>query len=190
MPNQRLSQADVETLLQYLAEASADAPTGKPVATAAAPAAAPAKLAAPLLAAVRESLAAYEKTRESLAADDLAAAQTNAAVVLTTSARAAKMALAAETQRVLQEVAASANGIQKAPDIDEARRMFGELSQRVVALLVREPVLRTGRSLFMCPMAPGYKKWVQTSRKLENPYMGKRMPHCGMPVPEWTDAAS
>jgi hypothetical protein len=28
-------------------------------------------------------------------------------------------------------------------------------------------------------MAPGYGQWVQSGDKLDNPYMGKRMPRCG-----------
>jgi hypothetical protein len=28
-------------------------------------------------------------------------------------------------------------------------------------------------------MAKGYKKWVQTSEKVSNPYMGKTMGQCG-----------
>jgi threonine/homoserine/homoserine lactone efflux protein len=36
--------------------------------------------------------------------------------------------------------------------------------------------------VFECPMAKGYKRWVQPTDELENPYMGQEMLTCGSEV--------
>ncbi len=51
--------------------------------------------------------------------------------------------------------------------------------------MVGDPSLRSGRFLFLCPMASGYKKWVQTTPTLNNPYWGKRMLTCGSQLTDW-----
>ncbi|MFQ5504766.1 MAG: hypothetical protein ACE5F1_08230 [Planctomycetota bacterium] len=70
-------------------------------------------------------------------------------------------------------------------DPKELRRVFGDTSRPVVALLSAETSLRTGRFVLECPMAQGYKKWIQNSSQISNAYMGKAMPECGSPS-EWT----
>ncbi len=59
-----------------------------------------------------------------------------------------------------------------------------KVCRAVVALLTADPELARGKHLFECPMATGYKKWVQTSEEISNPYMGKAMPACGAAA-EW-----
>jgi len=49
----------------------------------------------------------------------------------------------------------------------------------MVALMVAEPSLSRGRHVFECPMANGYRKWIQPGANISNPYMGTRMPTCG-----------
>lgn len=68
-----------------------------------------------------------------------------------------------------------------ATDLPALRRAFGELSRPLVALLGRMPQL-TGYHIFECPMAAGYKRWIQRTTAVENPYMGSRMLTCGAPV--------
>ena len=60
---------------------------------------------------------------------------------------------------------------------------FGEVSRAFVALLRAAPALQAGRHLFHCPMAQGFPKWVQTTEKMANPYMGKAMLECGSERP-------
>jgi hypothetical protein len=123
-----------------------------------------------------------------LAADDLAGARSQASPL---SAAASQAAGAAGAARATFEALARAAGeLGAATDLAGARRAFGELSKRTVQLLSHQPALRHGRHLFLCPMAPGYKKWLQASETLENPYMGQRMPHCGMERTDWAAEAS
>jgi hypothetical protein len=131
----------------------------------------------------RAALAAYESMRAQLAADDFAGAKSHATALAEGAMNAAADGGAA--QKALLELATSARAVGAAADIDAARLSFGELSKRVVALLVGEPKLREGRHLFLCPMASGYKKWVQTAPALNNPYWGKRMLTCGNQLAEW-----
>ena len=69
-------------------------------------------------------------------------------------------------------------------DLGRLRRQFGELSRGLVELLTTEPAFQRGRYLFLCPMAEGYGRWIQSSRDVENPYMGQSMPSCGRRI-DW-----
>ncbi len=125
----------------------------------------------------RAVLAAYERARASLAADDLSGVP-NAARELETSAKAAATGPSSDHYTA---IAAAAPSLAAATDLKAARASFGEISQHLVALLAGDKALATGQHVFECPMAAGYKKWVQPSQDLENPYMGKRMLTCGGP---------
>jgi hypothetical protein len=72
-------------------------------------------------------------------------------------------------------------------DAVEARRSYGEVSRHLVAMVHAEPELGRGLSVFECPMAVGYRKWVQRGEggTLSNPYMGTSMPTCGN-ASDWT----
>lgn len=110
----------------------------------------------------------YEGLRAALANDDLAAAQAAA-----TKLSAAEGASAG--------VVAGAKAIAAAPDIAAARLAFGDASKAYIEQLIADPKLAEGAHVFRCPMAKGYKKWVQLNDKLENPYMGHDMLECGSP---------
>jgi protein SCO1/2 len=196
MPNLRLSRSDVDNVLGYIEEesrgverraqfvrtaanlpeaganpaAGADPTEGGPL---------PERAAGP----VRASLESYEAMRARLAADDLEGAQSHAAAIADAATKAAADAGAA--RKGLLDLAAAARAVEAAADIDAARLSFGELSKNVVALMVGDAGLRAGRFLFLCPMASGYQKWVQTSPTLTNPYWGKRMLTCGSQVTSW-----
>ncbi len=78
-------------------------------------------------------------------------------------------------------MAKPAQAIADSKDIDEARTHFNELS--VVAI----PVAKKADTMHVahCPMAMGGKgaDWLQKSAdEVQNPYMGKKMPHCGKMV--------
>jgi hypothetical protein len=132
-------------------------------------------------------LSAYEAIRAKLASDQVAAIGSDAASLQAAATQADAAATQADKnasaplRKPLRSLAAAAKQLKDMPkkDADAVRRAFGELSRHVVALLAAEPKLRVGRHLFQCPMAPGYGQWVQSGDKLDNPYMGKRMPRCG-----------
>ena len=81
----------------------------------------------------------------------------------------------------LSDLAAAAEKLGATPssDMRALRSGFGDVSRAVVTLIVADESLAGDRYIFRCPMAMGYKKWVQTSPELENPYMGSRMLRCG-----------
>lgn len=124
-------------------------------------------------------LSTYEALRADLAVDKLDMIAKHAKALQVSATSAAKTAPSAKPR--LEAIVAAAKDLERKPVAkpDEVRASFGELSRAVVALLVADPSLAKGRFVFECPMAQGYKKWVQTSDKLSNPYMGKSMPSCG-----------
>ncbi|MEE9385154.1 MAG: hypothetical protein V3V08_17250 [Nannocystaceae bacterium] len=80
---------------------------------------------------------------------------------------------------LLEDIEWAASALE-APGYIEAHRLrFGDLSRAVVGLISSTPTLAKDRHVFECPMADGYKKWVQSTAALENPYMGSKMPRCG-----------
>ena len=133
----------------------------------AAPTGASAPVAAPAAASSVE--AAYEALRVALVNDDFQA----------TKAAAPDLAKAAAADEVL---AAAAHAIGTAADIEAARLAFGDASRQYLTLLSKDPARAAGKFAFRCPMAKGYKLWVQLSDGINNPYMGQRMLECGGPV--------
>ena len=107
-------------------------------------------------------LSLYERVSTALAADDL------------TGARSAACALAVEAAQFQQkDIAATATAVGKAADLAAARTEFRTLSSDVIALARQEK----GYFLVHCPMADA--DWVQSTRKIANPYLGKDMSTCG-----------
>lgn len=133
---------------------------------------------------VGDTLDAYENARAKLAQDNLAGAQPFATALAAAARTAADHAVVAKPH--FQSIAAAADKIAATKDIKEARAAFGDASKSVIQLLVDDPELRTGRFLFMCPMAKGYQKWVQTTGKLNNPYFGSEMLECGEELKTWS----
>lgn len=130
---------------------------------------------------VQEALSAYEAMRDALAKDEKKPIQ-DAANRLAKAARAASEDASGKTASELGEMTKAANGLaaKADADIEEIRKTFGELSRHLVRLVSENPDLQKGLHVFECPMAKGYKKWVQKSENLENPYMGQRMLECGV----------
>ena len=117
----------------------------------------------------------YGELRAALAGDSLERAQKAAAAL----AKAAGMAkVAAEHQRTLAGLGSWAGKVAKSKDIAAARMDFGQTSRHLITLLVAHPMAAKGLTAYRCPMAAGYKKWVQ-SGDMANPYMGARMLKCG-----------
>lgn len=133
------------------------------------------------------ALGHYEQIRAALAKDDASPLPETARSLARTASEAAANAPTA-TQPRFQELSTAAQELSAVPnsDMSALRLAFGEVSRAVVSLIVADETLASGRYIFRCPMAQGYKKWVQTSSELENPYMGSRMLHCGSET-QWVE---
>jgi hypothetical protein len=104
----------------------------------------------------------YEKVAAALVADNLPAA------------KVAVEKLASEAVRLHHAgIASSAPAVAKADDLAGAREAFKTLSVEVVALAKHTK----GYFILTCPMAQA--DWVQSTRAVANPYLGKDMLTCG-----------
>lgn len=123
---------------------------------------------------MRAILVAYERVRVQLSADQIDGI---AAAALELQASAKKASTESKTD--FTAVANNAAMLAQATSIESARSAFGELSRHLIAMLATDKDLARGLHVFECPMVAGYKKWVQPTEDLANPYMGKRMSACG-----------
>jgi Cu(I)/Ag(I) efflux system membrane fusion protein len=135
---------------------------------------------------IETALGDYEALRAALAGDRLNEVEA-IATRLENSTREAKGGVPASVASRLKEMGTAVTRLKAGGSADDQRRTFGDLSQAVVSLLSEHSALARGRYVFQCPMAQGYQKWVQTSDKLENPYMGARMLRCGSKA-SWSHA--
>ena len=136
----------------------------------------------PTQSADREKLAAldsYERIRASLAKDAISATTADAAA-LERSARAVAKADSARAEgwTSLADATKELHAMSK-NDADAVRMSFGEVSKYMVSVLSHDAETAKDLHVFECPMAQGYKKWVQPAETVSNPYMGTRMPECG-----------
>ena len=114
--------------------------------------------ASTLTATQKQFLDQYEAIRVALAADDFAAAKKAAKAI-------------ADKDKGQQ---AAAGQIAKSDSIKAAREAFKLLSAEAAKLATSQP----GYFVMACPMVEN-GKWVQTNRKVANPYMGAAMLGCG-----------
>ena len=98
----------------------------------------------------KQFLAAYEKVRSALAADDLPG-----------------------TKAAATDLGADGADLTKSVSLKEARSAFEKLSDKAKTLAAGQ----SGYYVVNCPMLK--KDWVQTSEKIGNPYYGKEMATCG-----------
>jgi hypothetical protein len=128
---------------------------------------------------IDEAVAAYDVVRGALA-EDRGDAKTSA-TELADAARLASVSAPATVRRPLEELSSAAQRLAglESSDLSDARKAFGDVSQALIAVLSAEPSLQQGRHVYECPMAKGYKKWVQVSEGVSNPYMGSDMLQCG-----------
>jgi hypothetical protein len=141
----------------------------------------PTELPAAALDAVRRAFDATERGRAELAFDRLdgVAAPAREAAQAIRAAQSALPTAGSEVANCLGQGVAAVEQLANAPDLDAARLAFGELNRFLIALAAADPRLQDGWHVFSCPMAKGFKKWIQKSATLENPYMGRAMPTCG-----------
>ncbi len=79
----------------------------------------------------------------------------------------------------VREAVGASELVATATDLASARLAFGELNRYLIALAAADPRLQESWHVFRCPMADGFKEWIQRAPALENPYMGQSMPTCG-----------
>ena len=114
------------------------------------------------------TLAAYERVRALLAADEIKGVGDAARALETEATKAQYPAIATQAAKLAAVT-----------EIEAARVAFGEVSREIITMLAKEPALAKGHHVFECPMTKGYRKWVQPTDDLANPYMGKKMLACG-----------
>jgi hypothetical protein len=111
-------------------------------------------------------LSSYENVRAALAQDDLSAAQ-KAASELSKKASEAKN----------EAITKHANELAKSDSLDKAREHFKGISTEAIKMVIG----KKGYFVMTCPMANA--DWIQINKKVENPYMGKKMLGCGQIKP-------
>lgn len=107
-------------------------------------------------------LDSYVVVSNALVKDDLPAAK-KAASGLAETAKAGNQATLAD----------HAEEIVSSDSLDAARRHFKIASEEAVKLATG----KDGYYVFTCPMAKA--EWVQKTKEVQNPYMGREMPGCG-----------
>jgi Cu(I)/Ag(I) efflux system membrane fusion protein len=139
---------------------------------------------------IQTAFESYEEIRALLARDAIDGLEPRAhAVAASLESAAAQLAEGApELSEIALSGVAAAHRLASSSDLDQARSEFAALSRAVVSLGTEEPRLAEGWHLFSCPMVDGFNRWIQRSETLENPYMGTRMPRCGVPEP-WRETA-
>lgn len=124
------------------------------------------------------SIETYETVRKALAADDLNAAKKGASALAKLATSKATASTNPKAKAASHGIASAANKLASTKDFPAARLAFGELSKHTITLLSSSGSA-TGLTAYQCPMAKGYKKWLQADVNMANPYMGKRMLKCG-----------
>jgi hypothetical protein len=125
----------------------------------------------------------YEDCRALLAADK-GEGLAECSKAMSAAAKAASASAPDEAKASLTSISSAADVLAtaSADDLEKARMLYGNVSKPVVALLTTMPDAATNYRVFECPMAKGYKRWVQVEEKMANPYMGTKMLECGMEV--------
>ena len=112
-----------------------------------------------------KTLEQYETVRAGLAGDDFGIAK-NGATNLVTAVQ--------EEFAGSQAMIEAAQKLAASETIDDARAQFAIISAELVKTVQGKP----GYYVMNCPMVKN-GVWVQTTSKIENPYMGKKMLACG-----------
>ncbi len=134
-----------------------------------------------VLASLRTAYDAYEEIRVRLAQDQLDGVGA-AGKRLAGSLNVALAALPSAPEPVRSRISAGVHAseqLEKAPDLEAARRSFSIVSETLVSLAAADKRLAKERHVYECPMAKGFNKWLQPSDRMENPYMGTKMLTCG-----------
>lgn len=123
---------------------------------------------ADLTAPVKSVYGHYLKIQASLAKDSLTGVAENADAIAKAAQSDAKMLPA--------DVGTQAESLAKAKDLSAARAAFKPLSDSLIQYLADHHAKNAYVQVY-CPMANA--NWLQASRNVSNPYLGKSMPDCG-----------
>jgi hypothetical protein len=113
----------------------------------------------------------YLKIQAELSKDSLKGVDENASAI-------AKAVRGDEMKMLSPEVAKQAEALAKAKDVKAAREAFKPLSASLVKYLADHKAGKGTYHEAYCPMAKA--SWLQTSKDITNPYMGKSMLNCGV----------
>jgi hypothetical protein len=119
---------------------------------------------------VKSVYANYLKIQQSLAKDSLTGVSDSAALM-------AKLIRGDEMKMLPLEVAKQADTLAEAKDLKAARQAFKPLSNSLIKYLADHKVQSGAYHEVYCPMADA--SWLQGSKQVSNPYLGKEMPSCG-----------
>lgn len=128
---------------------------------------------------LEEAASAYEAIRGSLARDR--SDVRTQALALADAAQAAATSAPEAIRQPLGDLSSASRrlaGLER-DDLEGARRAFGDVSRAWISVLSAEPSLQQGKQVYECPMAKGYKRWVQVGKEASNPYLGSEMLQCG-----------
>lgn len=132
---------------------------------------------------IDRALATYDDIRSKLARDQTATVSDDARRLEQAAGDASK-SVPPSLRPTLESLSTAAAGLQRAnrDDPDAVRGAFGDVSRAAIALVGADSRLSEGRYIYECSMTEGYGKWIQTTDKVSNPYMGSRMLECGAEV--------
>ncbi|MDH3622580.1 MAG: hypothetical protein OEQ49_01810 [Myxococcales bacterium] len=131
---------------------------------------------------IDRALEAYDDIRSKLASDQTTVSDD--AQRLERAAADASKSAPPSLRPTLESLSAAAGDLQRADQEDPAsvRKAFGKVSRDTIVLVGADSTLSKGRYVYECAMTEGYGKWIQTTDKIANPYMGSRMLECGAEV--------
>jgi Protein of unknown function (DUF3347) len=112
----------------------------------------------------------YLKIQTALAKDSLEGVPENANAI-------AKAIKGDEMKMLSPDIAQQAETLANATDLKAARNAFKPLSDSLIKYLADHKVESGAYNEVYCPMAEG--SWLQSGKKISNPYIGKSMSGCG-----------
>jgi hypothetical protein len=112
----------------------------------------------------------YLKIETALAKDSLDSVSGNASAM-------AKAIKGDDMKMLSPNIAEQAETLAMAKDLAGARKAFKPLSDSLIKYLADHKVQSGSYNEAYCPMAKA--SWLQTDKKISNPYLGKEMPGCG-----------
>ena len=119
---------------------------------------------------VKSVLDHYLMIQAALATDSLKGVDENASAI-------AKAVRSDDRKMLSPDVAAQAEALAKATDLEAARAAFKPLSNSLIKYLADNKAGVGTYHEAYCPMAQA--SWLQTERDIKNPYMGSAMSSCG-----------
>lgn len=144
------------------------------------PAAAPMQYPPVAYDALRAAMDALDRARSALASDDVGRITAEGRMLADAlHAIAAALPSGSPEQSRASDAAEASDRLANTKTLDDARKAFADVSNKVIALAAADPRLQQGWHVFECPMFEGHPRWLQHAPAPQNPYMGTKMPACG-----------